>query len=61
MNFYSVSGDGSVVRWTVVKGALLPTDAIDIPFTKQLENFKYHAKIDNLKGMNFKLETNCNI
>ena len=39
LNFYSVSGDGRVTNWTIVKTALWNTDVLSITFTKQLENF----------------------
>ena len=56
MNFYSVSGDGLVQRWTIVTGILLPTDMFDMPFTKKLENFNHYSELTNLKGITRKIE-----
>ena len=34
LNFYSVSGDGRVTNWTIVKTALWFTDTLNITFSK---------------------------
>ena len=39
LNFYSVSGDGRVTNWTIVKTSLWFTDTLNITFTKSLHNF----------------------
>ena len=39
LNFYSISGDGRVSNWTIVKMALWFTDALNITFSRQLNNF----------------------
>jgi dynein intermediate chain 1 len=39
LNFYSVSGDGRVTNWTIVKTALWFTDQLVINFEKTLLNF----------------------
>ena len=39
LNFYSVSGDGRVTNWTIVKTALWFNDILNIQFNKQLANF----------------------
>ncbi|CAB4063118.1 DNAI1 [Lepeophtheirus salmonis] len=44
LNFYSISGDGRVTNWTMVKTALWFTDLLKIPFTRQLENFSEVTK-----------------
>ena len=51
LNFYSVSGDGRVTNWTIVKTALWNTDVLSITFTKQLENFTKEETDKLLKGM----------
>ena len=51
LNFYSVSGDGRVTNWTIVKTALWNTDVLSITFTKQLENFTKEETFKLLKGM----------
>ena len=38
MNFYSVSGDGRVTNWTIVKSALWFNDKLCINFEKNLLN-----------------------
>ena len=50
LNFYSVSGDGRVTNWTIVKTALWNTDVLSITFTKQLENFTKEETFRLLKG-----------
>ena len=49
LNFYSVSGDGRVTNWTIVKTALWYTDIMFISFSKSLENFS-DAVRDKLRG-----------
>ena len=39
LNFYSISGDGRVSNWTIVKTSLWFTDALNITFSRQLTNF----------------------
>ena len=50
LNFYSVSGDGRVTNWTIVKTALWFTDVLNISFTKQLHNFSEEDTKTILKG-----------
>ena len=51
LNFYSVSGDGRVTNWTLVKSALWFNDKMLINFCKNLENINKEAHIDKLMGM----------
>lgn len=39
LNFYSVSGDGRVTSWTIVKTCLWHTDELVITFAKELTNY----------------------
>ena len=50
LNFYSVSGDGRVTNWTIVKTALWFTDTLNIEFTKSLHNFSEEDAKTILKG-----------
>ena len=50
LNFYSVSGDGRVTNWTLVKSALWFNDKLLINFCKNLENINKEAHIDKLMG-----------
>ena len=54
LNFYSVSGDGRVTNWTIVKTALWCTDVLSITFCKALVNFPEKEKHKCIKGMNGK-------
>ena len=36
MNFFSVSADGRVTNWTIVKTNLWYSDILEIPFNKEL-------------------------
>ena len=38
LNFYSVSGDGRVTNWTLVKNCLWHSDQLTISFARQLTN-----------------------
>ena len=38
LNFYSVSGDGRVTNWTIIKTLLTFSDVFKLRFTKVLEN-----------------------
>ena len=49
LNFYSVSGDGRVTNWTIVKTALWYSDIMLITFSKNLENFSDEIR-DKLRG-----------
>ena len=49
LNFYSVSGDGRVTNWTIVKTALWYTDIMLITFSKSLENFSDTVR-EKLRG-----------
>ena len=49
LNFYSVSGDGRVTNWTIVKTALWHSDIMLITFSKNLENFSDEIR-DKLRG-----------
>ena len=51
LNFYSVSGDGRVTNWTIVKTALWHTDILAIKFSKPLENFSEESIKENLRGV----------
>ena len=51
LNFYSVSGDGRVTNWTIVKTALWYTDVLSITFTKALNNFPEAEKHKSIKGI----------
>lgn len=50
LNFYSVSGDGRVSNWTIVKTALWFTDIMFISFSKSLDNFSEDIVKENLRG-----------
>ena len=39
LNFYSISGDGRVSNWTIVKTAMWHTDVLNIGFERRLKNF----------------------
>ena len=52
LNFYSVSGDGRVTNWTIVKTSLWNTDILNITFTKQLNNFNQEDAFRLLRGRN---------
>ena len=39
LNFHSVSGDGRISNWTIVKTSMWHTDILNIGFEKQLKNF----------------------
>ena len=49
LNFYSVSGDGRVTSWTIVKTSLWHNDVMSIAFSKPLENFSEQIR-EKLKG-----------
>lgn len=49
LNFYSVSGDGRVTNWTIVKTALWFTDTLNISFSKCLQNFSEEDTKNNLR------------
>ena len=49
LNFYSVSGDGRVTNWTIVKTALWFTDTLNITFSKTLNNFSEEDTKTNLR------------
>jgi hypothetical protein len=51
LNFYSVSGDGRVTNWTIVKTALWCTDVLSITFCKALVNFPEKEKHKSIKGI----------
>lgn len=55
LNFYSVSGDGRVTNWTIVKTALWFTDTLNISFSKALHNFSEEDTKTNLRGDPFAL------
>ena len=50
LNFYSVSGDGRVSNWTLVKSALWSNDKLLINFCKNLQNIPKDTQIDKLMG-----------
>ena len=49
LNFYSVSGDGRVTNWTIVKTALWYSDIMLITFSKNLDNFSDEIR-EKLRG-----------
>ena len=52
LNFYSVSGDGRVSNWTIVKTALWTNDTLLINFCKTLSNLGEESVTDLLMGIN---------
>ena len=50
LNFYSVSGDGQVTNWTLVKSALWFNDKLFINFGKKLQNISKETIEDKLMG-----------
>ena len=50
LNFYSVSGDGRVTNWMIVKTALWFNDTHNIHFNKQLSNFALDSSKTLLRG-----------
>ena len=51
LNFYSVSGDGRVSNWTIVKTALWTNDTLLINFCKTLSNLGEESVTDLLMGI----------
>ena len=51
LNFYSVSGDGRVSNWTIVKTALWTNDTLLINFCKTLQNLGEESVSELLMGM----------
>ena len=49
LNFYSISGDGRVSNWTIVKTAMWHTDVLNIGFERRLKNFENQGNL--FKGM----------
>ena len=45
LNFYSVSGDGRVSNWTIVKTAMWNTDVLNIIYERQLKSFDHPEHI----------------
>ena len=45
LNFYSISGDGRVSNWTIVKTAMWHTDVLNIGFERRLKNFDSHENL----------------
>ena len=52
LNFYSISGDGRVSNWTIVKTAMWHTDVLNIGFERRLKNFENQGNL--FKGMKWK-------
>ena len=50
LNFYSVSGDGRVSNWTIVKTALWTNDTLVINFCKTLNNLGEESVSNLLMG-----------
>ena len=50
LNFYSVSGDGRVSNWTIVKTALWTNDTLLINFCKTLSNLGEESVTELLMG-----------
>ena len=60
LNFYSVSGDGRVTNWTLIKCGLLFNDKLIINFDKVLENISKEMVAGHLMGKqasNFNINT----
>ena len=51
LNFYSASGDGKVINWTIVKTSLISATMMNIPFCERLENFNRVEAQKNWKGI----------
>jgi len=49
LNFYSISGDGRVSNWTIVKTAMWHTDVLNIGFERRLKNFENQGNLFKLK------------
>ena len=56
LNFYSVSGDGRVSNWTIVKTALWTNDTLLINFCKTLSNLGEESVTELLMGKNSKVD-----
>ena len=50
LNFYSISGDGRVTNWTLIKCGLWYNDKLIINFDKVLENISAEMVSDHLMG-----------
>ena len=59
LNFYSVSGDGRVTNWTLVKNCLWHSDQLTISFAKQLTNLA-EAELGKWVSNWFQIQ-NCNM
>ena len=53
LNFYSASGDGKVINWTIVKTSLISATMMNIPFCERLENFNRVEAQKKWKGIFF--------
>ena len=51
LNFYSASGDGKVINWTIVKTSLISATMMNIPFWERLENFNRVEAQKKWKGI----------
>ena len=51
LNFYSASGDGKVINWTIVKTSLISATMMNIPFCEKLENFNRTEAQKKWKGI----------
>lgn len=50
LNFYSVSGDGLVTNWTLVKCLLRNCEKMKIRFNAKLDNIPPYMTHDRLRG-----------
>ena len=49
LNFFSISADGRVTNWTIVKSKLWSNDILEIPFSKPLSNLE-NVEVNLLDG-----------
>ena len=49
LNFFSISADGRVTNWTLVKSQLWSNDILEIPFSKPLANLE-NEEVNILDG-----------
>ena len=58
MNFYSVSADGKVINWTLVKSCLAPMEILTVQFNRMLfnldEKMNNHKMLDGARALAFK-------
>ena len=58
LNFYSVSADGKVINWTLVKSCLAPMEILVVQFNRMLmnldEKMNDHKMLDGARTLAFK-------